>query len=279
MAFTPFKQAVPTTQEVHRMPTQPMPTVASSSSATPATAALVLRYLAHVQDTGRCLFPPLEAHLQRFAREARLREAQEEARLRAALAEATPQPIAHATTIGAVAAGQEPEAGAMPPENQAVAVPAESQAVVGRLALAPPETVPDQDPPAAQATVLQPSVLEPHRAQEPGNDEPCSLVTIPTTVVQPVPLSTRRRSASLTRRLVVLPGGKLAIRIATRVLAAADGAPDATPAAAPGTAADQNSPIAMAPVALPVAQEGSTAPDFPSAVRDQRLELLLRFSE
>lgn len=279
MAFTPFMQAVPATQEFPRMPTQPMPTVASSSSATPATAALVLRYLAHVQETGRCLFPPLEAHLQRFAREARLREAQEEARLLAARAEAAPHPIDGATVSGGVEAGRESEAGAMPSESQAGAVPAENQAPAGSSALALAEPRSDQDPPAVQATMLQPWDLAPNGARETGSEEPGALATVAPTVLQPVPISSRRRAAVLTRRLSVLPGGRTATRIATRVQDAADGAADATPAAASGRTVDQDSPTATAPAALPVVQELAAAPVVPEPARDPRLELLLRFSE
>jgi hypothetical protein len=279
MAFTPFMQAVPASQEFPRMPTQPMPTGVPTSSATPAAAALVLRYLAHVQDTGRCLFPPLEAHLQRFAREARLREAQEEARLRSAVAEAAPESSHDATVRGAVEAGQEPEAGAMPSKSQAVAVPEESQAPAGSSALVLAEPTSDQDQPAAQATVLQPWDLAPNGAREAGSDEPGALATVAPTVLQPVPLSSRRRAAALTRRLSVLPGGRTATRIATRVLDAAGGAADDAPASAAGSTVDQDSPTATALAALPVVQELAAAPVVPEPARDPRLELLLRFSE
>ena len=110
MAFTPFMQAVPSTHRTTAMFTPAIPTDTTPTK-TPAKAALLLRYLAHVQETGLCAFPPLEAHLHRFARKARQRQALEQAQARAALVEASQPALTDAPHSDEEVASADPVAG------------------------------------------------------------------------------------------------------------------------------------------------------------------------
>jgi hypothetical protein len=65
---------------------------------------MLLCYLDHVQDIGRSLFPPEEAHLQRYAKEARLPEAQGDAQSRATLAEVSRHALVNYIPTGDVLA-------------------------------------------------------------------------------------------------------------------------------------------------------------------------------
>lgn len=141
MAFTPF------------MPLPPGPSTHTETS----TTALLLRYVAHVQETGLCGFPALEAHLQRHALELEARRTIEQAASRAAIAE---PPVAAQTEPT-----PEPGALALQPPASIAEHPSEpspyAAAAEARSSEADHLDPTVLDAPVLDSTGLEPTVLEP----------------------------------------------------------------------------------------------------------------------
>lgn len=141
MVFTPF---------------MPLPSGPSAHSET-STIALLLRYVAHVQETGLCGFPALEAHLQRHSLELEARRAIEQAAIRATIAE----------PAGEAQAVPTPEPGALtqlPPASIAERPTEPSpSATAGEAGSTEADHLDPTvlDAPVLDATVLEPTTLEP----------------------------------------------------------------------------------------------------------------------
>lgn len=165
MAFTPF------------MPLPPGPTAHTETS----TTSLLLRYVAHVQETGLCGFPALEAHLQRHALELEARRAIEQAASRAALAEPP----------GAAQAEPTPEPGglALQPPASIAERPTDPSPYAVATAARSTEAV-HLDPTVLDGPVLDSMVVEPTAL------EPLPLASRP---LAAMPRSPKRR-ASLANR-------------------------------------------------------------------------------
>ena len=166
MAFTPF------------MPLPPGPSAHTETS----TIALLLRYVAHVQETGLCGFPALEAHLQRHALELEARRAIEQAASRAAIADLALQPPV-------------PIAGRPSQTSPQMAMADAASIEAEHLDPTHIET------PVLEPTVLEPTVLEP-TVLEPNAHPYRPLAPIPRALPRRTTITQRRIKAATAARLI-----------------------------------------------------------------------------